>query len=45
LGFESPGVDLDLDEFCELAREVFDVDACASVDVGGILAGHEAYTH
>ncbi len=43
--FEAPGVDFDLDELGEFAGKVFDVDACASVDVGRIFAGHKAYTH
>ncbi len=41
----APAVDFHFDLFCELLGEVFDVDAGAAVDVGWVLAGHEAYAH
>ena len=41
----APAVDFDFDFAGEFAREVFDVDACAAVDVWRVLAGHEAYAH
>ncbi len=44
-GSVAPGVDFDLDEAGEFAGEVLDVYAGSSIDVRGILAGHEAYTH
>ena len=37
----APGVDVDVLEACELAREVLDVDAGAAVDVGRVLAGEQ----
>ncbi len=45
VGGIAPGVDLDFDGAGELAGKVFNVDACAAVDVRWILAGHQAYTH
>jgi hypothetical protein len=44
-GSVSPSVDFDFDEAGEFSGEVLDVDAGSSVDVRGILASHEAYTH
>ncbi len=41
----APAVDFDFDFAGELAGEVFDVDAGPAVDVGWVLAGHEAYAH
>jgi len=41
----APGVDFDFDELSELAGEIFDVDAGAAVNIGWVLAGHQAYTH
>jgi hypothetical protein len=41
----APAVDLDVDGAGEFAAEVFDVDAGAAVDGGGIFAGHQANTH
>ncbi len=37
--------DVDIDEFGELAGEVFDMDAGATVDVGGVFAGEEGDFH
>jgi hypothetical protein len=37
----APAVDLDVDGAGELAAEIFDVDAGASIDGGRILTGHE----
>jgi hypothetical protein len=41
----SPAVDFDVDGAGELAAEVFDVDAGASIDGGRILSGHQANAH
>ncbi len=41
----APAVDLDVDGAGELAAEVFDVDAGASIDGGRILSGHQANAH
>ena len=41
----APAVDFHFDFAGQLTGEVFDVDAGATVDVGWVLAGHQAYTH
>ncbi len=38
----APAVDFDLDGLCELAAEVLNVDACATVNKGWVLSGHQA---
>ncbi len=44
-GLGTPAVDFYFDFSGEFFGEVFDVDAGAAVDVGGVFASHQAYAH
>ncbi|MFM1941785.1 MAG: hypothetical protein RI897_767 [Verrucomicrobiota bacterium] len=45
VGLFADAADIDVDEFGELFGEVFDMDACAAVDVGWVFAGEEGDFH
>src|SRR5882757_2124486 len=45
LVLRAPAVNLDLDLFCELAAQIFDVDSSSAIDVGWVLTGHQTYAH